>query len=78
MNRRSPLNMEDVYKVIDDIHMKNIEQLDEKVNRVLQSDDHDALFMLGETLYKYGIVDQGVKYLKNFIYFMKMNYSFII
>src|SRR5699024_5735654 len=23
--------------------------------------DHDALFMLGETLYKYGIVDQGVK-----------------
>lgn len=53
--------MEDVYKVIDDIHMKNIEHLDEKVNRVLQSDDHDALFMLGETLYKYGIVDQGVK-----------------
>ena len=43
--------MEDVYKVIDDIHMKNIEHLDEKVNRVLQSDDHDALFMLGETFF---------------------------
>ena len=53
--------MEDVYKVIDDIHMQNINQLDEKIDRVLQSDDHDALFMLGETLYKYGIVDQGVK-----------------
>lgn len=53
--------MEDVYKVIDDIHMKNIDQLDDKINRILQSDDHDALFMLGETLYKYGIIDQGVK-----------------
>src|SRR5699024_976275 len=41
--------------------MQNINQLDEKIDRVLQSDDHDALFMLGETLYKYGIVDQGVK-----------------
>ena len=38
--------MEDVYKVIDDIHMQNINQLDEKIDRVLQSDDHDALFML--------------------------------
>ncbi|TDL97814.1 tetratricopeptide repeat protein [Macrococcus brunensis] len=50
-----------IYELIDQIHLQHIENLDDNVNRALGSDDHDALFILGETLYQYGLVPQGLK-----------------
>ncbi|GGB05585.1 tetratricopeptide repeat protein [Macrococcus hajekii] len=51
----------DIYELIDQIHLQHIENLDENVTRALGSDDHEGLFVLGETLYQYGLVPQGLK-----------------
>ncbi len=51
----------DVYQIIDKVHLQHIESIDEEVNEVLTSDDHEGLFILGETLYQYGLVPQGMK-----------------
>lgn len=51
----------DIYHLIDQIHLQHLEQLDDEVNNALGSDDVEALFVLGETLYQYGLVPQGLK-----------------
>lgn len=40
--------MEDIYKLIDDINLQKIENLDSRVNEALSSNNDDALFILGE------------------------------
>lgn len=54
-------NMEDIYKIIDDINLQNLDNLDSRVQEVLQSDDDEGLFALGETLYQYGLTPQGLE-----------------
>lgn len=51
----------DIYELIDQIHLQHIDHLDDNVNRALGSDDHEGLFILGETLYQYGLVPQGLR-----------------
>ena len=53
--------MEDIYKLIDDINLKN-ENLDSRVNEAITTDNDDALFILGETLYNFGLMPQGLEY----------------
>ncbi|UXU53976.1 tetratricopeptide repeat protein [Staphylococcus agnetis] len=53
--------MEDIYKIIDDINLQNLDNLDSRVQEVLQSDDDEGLFALGETLYQYGLTPQGLE-----------------
>ena len=52
--------MEDIYKLIDDINLQKIENLDSRVNEALNSNNDDALFILGETLYNFGLTPQGL------------------
>lgn len=54
-------NMEDIYKIIDDINLQKIENLDSRVQEALQSNDDEGLFALGETLYQYGLTPQGLE-----------------
>ncbi|WP_380572250.1 tetratricopeptide repeat protein [Staphylococcus hyicus] len=53
--------MEDIYKIIDDINLQKIENLDSRVQEALQSNDDEGLFALGETLYQYGLTPQGLE-----------------
>ena len=53
--------MEDIYKLIDDINLQKIENLDSRVNEALNSNNDDALFILGETLYNFGLTPQGLE-----------------
>ena len=50
--------MEDIYKLIDDINLQKLENLDSRVNEAITTDNDDALFILGETLYNYGLMPQ--------------------
>lgn len=54
-------NMEDIYKIIDDINLQKLENLDSRVQEALQSNDDEGLFALGETLYQYGLTPQGLE-----------------
>lgn len=40
--------MEDIYKLIDDINLQKIENLDSRVNEALSSNNDDALFILAK------------------------------
>lgn len=53
--------MEDIYKLIDDINLQKLDNLDSRVNDALTSNNDDALFILGETLYNFGLTPQGLK-----------------
>ena len=53
--------MEDIYKLIDDLNLQKIENLDSRVNEALSSNNDDALFILGETLYNFGLTPQGLE-----------------
>lgn len=53
--------MEDIYKLIDDINLQKLDNLDTRVNDALSSPKDDALFILGETLYNYGLMPQGLE-----------------
>lgn len=53
--------MEDIYKLIDDINLQKLDNLDTRVNEALSSPKDDALFILGETLYNYGLMPQGLE-----------------
>ncbi|HCT0492300.1 TPA: hypothetical protein K8029_000315 [Staphylococcus pseudintermedius] len=53
--------MQDIYKLIDDINLQKLDQLDSRVQEALQSDNDDALFVLGETLYQFGLTPQGLE-----------------
>ena len=54
--------MEDIYKLIDDINLQKLDNLDSRVNDALTSNNDDALFILGETLYNFGLTPQGLGY----------------
>ncbi len=54
-------SMQDIYKLIDDINLQKLDQLDSRVQEALQSDNDDALFVLGETLYQFGLTPQGLE-----------------
>ena len=53
--------MEDIYKLIDDINLQKLDNLDTRVNEALGSNNDDALFILGETLYNFGLTPQGLE-----------------
>ena len=53
--------MEDIYKLIDDINLQKLDRLDTRVNEALTSNNDDALFILGETLYNFGLTPQGLE-----------------
>ncbi|MDK7752007.1 tetratricopeptide repeat protein [Staphylococcus ureilyticus] len=53
--------MEDIYKLIDDINLQKLDNLDTRVNDALSSPKDDALFILGETLYNFGLMPQGLE-----------------
>lgn len=53
--------MEDIYKLIDDINLQKLDNLDSRVNNALTSNNDDALFILGETLYNFGLTPQGLE-----------------
>ena len=53
--------MEDIYKLIDDINLQKIDNIDSRVNDALTSPNDDALFILGETLYNFGLMPQGLE-----------------
>lgn len=53
--------MEDIYKLIDDINLQKLDNLDSRVNDALTSNNNDALFILGETLYNFGLTPQGLE-----------------
>lgn len=51
----------DIYQIIDQIHLQNLDKLDESIDGALFTDDHDALFQFGDTLLQYGLNPQGLK-----------------
>lgn len=53
--------MEDIYKLIDDINLQKLDNLDSRVNDALTSNNDDASFILGETLYNFGLTPQGLE-----------------
>lgn len=53
--------MEDIYKLIDDINLQKLDNLDSRVNDALTSNNDDALFILGETLSNFGLTPQGLE-----------------
>ncbi|MEB2656884.1 tetratricopeptide repeat protein [Staphylococcus haemolyticus] len=57
--------MEDIYKLIDDINLQKLDNLDSRVNDALTSNNDDALFILGETLYNFGLTPQGLEVFRN-------------
>ena len=72
--------MEDIYKLIDDINLQKLDNLDSRVNEALSSNNDDALFILGETLYNFGLTPQGLEVLERCIINIqtKVSYSFIL
>ncbi|EKU47460.1 tetratricopeptide repeat protein [Staphylococcus massiliensis] len=54
--------MEDIHKIIDDINLQNLKGIDSRVeNALTEEQDEGALFILGETLYQYGLIPQGLE-----------------
>lgn len=53
--------MEDTNKLIDDIHLQKIDNLDSRVEEAITTSDDDTLFLLGETLYNNGLTPQGLE-----------------
>lgn len=53
--------MQDIYKLIDDINVQKLENLDTRVNDALSSTNDDALFILGETLFNFGLTPQAIE-----------------
>ena len=53
--------MEYIYKLIDYINLQKLDHLDTRVNEALTSNNDDALFILGETLYNFGLTPQGLE-----------------
>ena len=72
--------MEDIYKLIDDINLQKLDNLDSRVNDALTSNNDDALFILGETLYNFGLTPRSRRYLELYIINiqMKVNYLYIL
>ena len=68
--------MEDIYKLIDDINLQKLDNLDTRVNEALSSPNDDALFVLGETLYNYGLMPQGLEVLELCITSIQMKVNF--
>ena len=68
-----------ISKLIDDINLQKIENLDSRVNEALSSNNDDALFIL-KTLYNFGLTPQGLEVLERCIINtqMKVNYSFTL
>lgn len=60
--------MEDIYKLIDDINLQKLDNLDSRVNDALTSNNDDALFILGETLYNFGLTPQGLEVFRTLYY----------
>lgn len=61
-------NMQDIYKLIDDINLQKLDGLDSRVQEAQQSDDDEGLFALGETLYQYGLTPQGLEVFRTLYY----------
>lgn len=53
--------MQDIYKLIDDINLQKLDNLETRVNDALSSPNDDALFILGETLFNFGLTPQAVE-----------------
>ncbi|MCD8840584.1 tetratricopeptide repeat protein [Staphylococcus arlettae] len=53
--------MPDIYKLIDDINLQKLDNLETRVNDALSSPNDDALFILGETLFNFGLTPQAVE-----------------
>jgi tetratricopeptide (TPR) repeat protein len=53
--------MQDIYKLIDDINVQKLDNLDTRVNDALSSINDDALFILGETLFNFGLTPQAIE-----------------
>ncbi len=53
--------MEDIYKLLADINLQKLENLDSRVNEAITTDNDDELFILGETLYNFGLMPQGLE-----------------
>ncbi|MDO5374772.1 MAG: tetratricopeptide repeat protein [Staphylococcus rostri] len=53
--------MQDIYKLIDDINSQKLDDINSRVEQAIQSDNDEALFMLGETLYRFGLMPQGLE-----------------
>lgn len=53
--------MQDIYKLIDDINVQKLDNLDTRVNDALSSTNDDALFILGETLFNFGLTPQAIE-----------------
>ncbi|PDP78239.1 tetratricopeptide repeat protein, partial [Porphyromonas gingivalis] len=43
------------------INLQKLENLDSRVNEAITTDNDDALFILGETLYNFGLMPQGLE-----------------
>ena len=71
--------MEDIYKLIDDINLQKLDNLDSRVNDALTSNNDDALFILGETLYNFGLTPRLEVFRTYIINIqMKVNYLYIL
>ncbi|RIM71734.1 hypothetical protein BU600_02285 [Staphylococcus arlettae] len=53
--------MQDIYKLIDDINLQKLDNVETRVNDALSSPNDDALFILGETLFNFGLTPQAVE-----------------
>ena len=53
--------MQHIYKLIDDINLQKLDNLETRVNYALSSPNDDALFILGETLFNFGLTPQAVE-----------------
>ncbi|MCE4984752.1 tetratricopeptide repeat protein [Staphylococcus arlettae] len=53
--------MQDIYKLIDDINLQKLDNLETRMNDALSSPNDDALFILGETLFNFGLTPQAVE-----------------
>ncbi|MCS4485455.1 tetratricopeptide repeat protein [Staphylococcus americanisciuri] len=53
--------MQDIYKLIDDINSQKLDNIHSRVEQALHSDDDEALFILGETLYHFGLTPQALE-----------------
>ncbi|UXR75323.1 MULTISPECIES: tetratricopeptide repeat protein [unclassified Staphylococcus] len=52
--------MQDIYKLIDEINSQKLDDINSRVEQAIQSDNDEALFILGETLYRFGLMPQGL------------------
>ena len=70
--------MEDIYKLIDDINLQKLDNLDSRVNEALSSNNDDALFILGETLYNFGLTPQGLEVFRTLYHKYPEEMNFLI